>query len=299
MNTDLNFQLAEGIQKYIILNIDDINFTDKNVYSAFAYSPRHLNRVYKQFTGKTICEYIKVLHLSQSTCDIEKGKCVLDSAIDAGYETNEGFTKAFSKMFGKTPSEYKKNGGMISRFVPYPIRHHYEYYNKGEIKMSENIVCTAYIVERPKRKMIILPSKSATDYWTFCQENGCEWDGYLNSNPLKFDTAAIVKLPDKFSKDGRSNIAAGIEVPFDYEDNSLKKGYEIIELDPCKMLFFKSQPFENIDDFCSYIDAVNEAYNSFDFKSMGVETDMSAGPYMNFGAETEKGAKIAYPVKSI
>lgn len=106
-------------------------------------------------------------------------------------------------------------------------------------------------------------------------------------------------MPDKFSKDGRSNIAAGIEVPFDYEDNSLKEGYEIIELEPCKMLFFKSQPFENIDDFCRYIDAVNEAYNSFDFKSMGVETDMSAGPYMNFGAETEKGAKIAYPVKSI
>ena len=63
MNTDLNFQLAEKIQKYITENIGDSMFTDKNVYSAFAYSPRHLNRVYKQFTGKTICEYIKVMRL--------------------------------------------------------------------------------------------------------------------------------------------------------------------------------------------------------------------------------------------
>lgn len=152
MNDDLNLQLAVKIQKYITDNISDSLFTDKNVYKSFAYSPRHLNRVYKQFTDKTICEYIKVMRLSQSTCDIEKGKSVLDSAIDAGYETNEGFSKAFSKMFGKTPSEYKKNGGMISRFVPYPIRHNYDYYaHKGDKKMSDNIVCTAYVIERPKR----------------------------------------------------------------------------------------------------------------------------------------------------
>ena len=300
MNSEFSFELAEKIQKYILENICDDAFTDKSVYEKYAYSPRHLNRIYKRYTGKTIGEYIKALRLSQSTCDIENGKSVLSSAIDAGFETNEGFTKAFHKMFGKNPSDYKRNGGMIARFVPYPIRHSYaHYHHKGEKKMKDSIVCTAYVVEKPKRKMIILRSKNATDYWTFCEENKCDWEGYLNSNPYKIDTAAIIKLPKKYVKSGFCDIAAGIEVPFDYKDDSLAKGYEIIEFEPCKMIYFKSQPFENSDDFGVYIDAVNEAYNNFDFNAMSVTVDMTVGPYMHFGAEPERGAKIAYPVKDI
>lgn len=291
-------KLPKKIQRLILENIDDEFFNDKAVCRELNYSSRHLNRIFSQFTGKTVSEYIKALRLSQSTLSIESGKGILDAAIQAGYETNEGYSKAFGKMFGKTPSEYKKSGGMIARFVPYPVGHSYEFYHrKGVNQMKNSIVCTAYIADKPKRKLIILRSEHASDYLSFCQECGCDWEGYLNSNPQKADTAAIIRLPKQYVKAGTSDIAAGIEVPLSYEENGLADGYEIIEAEPCRLIYFKSQPFTNPDDFCLYIDAVNEAYNSFDFSAMGVAVDMSAGPYMNFGAEPERGAKIAYPVK--
>ncbi len=59
-----------------------------------------------------------------------------------------------------------------------------------------NNFCIITLVHRKKRKLILLRSKKATEYFSFCEENGCDWEGLLNSNPYKLDTAAILTLPD-------------------------------------------------------------------------------------------------------
>lgn len=300
MKSSFHFEIAERIQKFISEHINEPDFSAKDVFNKFNYSQRHLNRIYRHFTGKTVSSYISATKLSNSTYDIQNGKGILSTALNAGYQTNEGYSKAFSKAFGKTPSEYKQNNEMIKRFIPYPVRHSYEHYHpKEDNKMKNTIVCTAYTVSKPRRKMIILRSEKAEEYWSFCEEMCCDWEGYLNSNPAKLDTAAILKLPKEFHKTGFSDIAAGIEVPVDYENNELDSNYEIIELNPCKFIYFKSQPFSVSDDYCKYMNAVNKAYNNFDFASLEIEVDYTEGPYMNFGAEPERGAKIAYPVKDI
>lgn len=263
------------------------------------YSPRHINRIFKFHTGKTVSEYIKALRLSKSLVEIEHGKRILDAALDAGFETNEGYSKAFEKLFGVLPSDHK-NGVMIPRFIPYPVYHSVrQIREQGGAKLKENIVVTVFTVSKPERKMILLRSKNANDYFSFCEECGCDWEGYLNSNPNKLDTAAIVTLPDILIKDGTGKIAAGIEVPADYEDTGLASGYEIINLPSCEMVFFKSQPFENEDDFCLYIDAVNNAADNFDYTAVSLRSDLQAGPCMNFGAKPENGAKIALPAAKL
>ena len=294
---DSNFETVTAVQRLILKNIDDENFCAEDVYRCVGYSPRHINRIFKFLTGKTVSEYIKALRLSKSSVEIEHGKRILDAALDAGFETNEGYSKAFAKLFGVLPSEHK-NGVMIPRFIPYPVYHSVKQIREqGGAKLKESILVTVFTVDKPKRKMIILRSRNATDYFSFCEECGCEWEGYLNSNPKKLDTAAIVTLPDRFVKAGTSKIAAGIEVPFDYTDSALADGYEIIELPECIMVYFKSQPFENEDDFCLYIDAVNNALETFDFSGISLEKDLTKGPFMNFGAQTETGARIACPAK--
>lgn len=51
----------------------------------------------------------------------------------------------------------------------------YEEENKMETK---ELLCMVTPVERPKRKLLFLRSVNATDYFSFCEEKGCEWDDY-------------------------------------------------------------------------------------------------------------------------
>lgn len=301
MGKENKIEIVQLIQNFINENIDKENLSVNDISARFSYSTRHLNRLFCEFFGKTVNEYITSLRLTKSAENIDNYKTVLDAALDYGYQSQAGYTKAFSKIFGKNPNVYKAKKPMIPFYISYPVKHYYEhYYGNGGNRMNDDtIVCTTYIVSRPKRKMIILYSEKATDYWTFCEEKCCDWEGYLNSNPNKLDTAAILTLPLSIVREGKSRIAAGIEVPFDCEIGELIDGYEVIELEPCELAYFKSQPFDNGDDFGKYIDAVNKSYNDFNFSSIGYEIELEKAPSMNFGAQKETGAKIAVPVKKI
>ena len=161
--------------------------------------------------------------------------------------------------------------------------------------MDTTSICTVTPVNRSKRKLIYLTSHSATDYLSYCEEIGCDWEGLLNSIPEKFDTAALIDLPDFLHKNGISKIASGVEVPLDYE-KPLPDGYKIAELPECTMLYFQSEPYENPDDFGKYIGQVFKAIEHYDFERYGYELANDIAPSLNLGADTRTGARIAIPV---
>lgn len=41
--------------------------------------------------------------------------------------------------------------------------------------------------------------KKAVDYWSFCEEKGCDWEGLFNSIDCKMDSVAIMKLPENLT----------------------------------------------------------------------------------------------------
>ena len=153
-------------------------------------------------------------------------------------------------------------------------------------------------VNRPARKLIVLRSEKASDYFSFCEEKGCDWDGLLNSISEKFDNASILELPQNLVKEGTSACAAGIEVPQDY-DKPLPDGYEALGLQPCIMLYFNGAPFENEEDFCKAIDVVFEAIETYQPKRYGYAFADELAPKFNFGASGATGAKMAIPVVSV
>lgn len=58
-----------------------------------------------------------------------------------------------------------------------------------------------------------IPSLKAHDYWSFCEEMGCDWEGLFNSIPEKLDLVAILELPTFLQKPDTSKIVAGVELP--------------------------------------------------------------------------------------
>lgn len=91
------------MQKYINENIDKDDFSAADICKHFSYSLRHINRLFCEFLGKTANEYINAVRLSKSANNIDKYNTILDAALDCGYESQAGYSKAFKSFLGSLP----------------------------------------------------------------------------------------------------------------------------------------------------------------------------------------------------
>lgn len=291
-------QAVKVMQDYIRLHFADHGFEAADVCRAVGYSRRHGDRIFKELTGKTIQEYLSSVCLSKGADDLLKTEdSILDVALNCHFQSHEGFTRSFRRHFHISPGEYREKKIPIPLFVQYPVSN-YEILlrHKEEKSMSDALnLCMIIPKERQKRKLIYILSREAEDYMSFCQEMGCEWEGLLNSIPEKIDTAALIELPDFLVEEGYSKVAAGVEVPLDY-DKPLPDGYRTGELQACTMLYFQSEPYEKEEDFCKAIESAYKAVEKFNPEQYGYKMAYDIAPTFNFGAETKTGARLAVPV---
>jgi len=102
--------MNEQIQKvqYIIERNLDISLDLDDLARIAGYSKYHFSRSFKLNTGESITDYITRLRLEKAQLKIIQKTSIIDVALDVGYETPNGFNKAFKKTFGITPTKYKK-----------------------------------------------------------------------------------------------------------------------------------------------------------------------------------------------
>lgn len=99
-------QLIQETLDYIDENIlEDITVEDLAKQAGF--STYHYYRVFTSLVGIPVMEYITRRKLQFALFDLKNGKKVLDTALNYGFETHAGFTKAFKKSFGYPPSFYR------------------------------------------------------------------------------------------------------------------------------------------------------------------------------------------------
>lgn len=68
------------------------------------YSTYHFCRVFMALTGMPVMSYVTRRKLEYAQHDLSQGKRIIDVAMDYGFDTHTGFTKAFKKCFGFPPS---------------------------------------------------------------------------------------------------------------------------------------------------------------------------------------------------
>lgn len=91
---------------YIDDNIGEKITVDKLAEIA-GFSTYHYYRVFHSFVGIPVMEYVTRRKLQYALSELSNNKKILDIALDSGFETHAGFTKAFKKYFGYTPSFYR------------------------------------------------------------------------------------------------------------------------------------------------------------------------------------------------
>lgn len=79
-------------------------------------SDYHFRTVFLHLAGMTLSEYIKNRRLSEANKDLLRGEKVTDVAFKYGYQSMDGFARAFKAWSGFLPSDAAKK--KISKFVP-------------------------------------------------------------------------------------------------------------------------------------------------------------------------------------
>ena len=149
---DERIEAAQRMQDYITDKLDqDISITDLS--KAAGYSPWYSYRLFQSLLHMTPAVYIRRLRLSQSALRLRDEKVkIIDVAYDSGFESVDGYQRAFYKEFGCNPYEYSISPMPIYLFKPYGVKYSKR---KDSNEMSKVKSVFIQIVEKPARKVII------------------------------------------------------------------------------------------------------------------------------------------------
>lgn len=291
---------VQKIQEYIDEHIRE-KITLKQLSDVVKYSPWYTSKIFKKVLGKTPFEYIRALRLTKAALILRDDDLkVLDVALDFVFDSHEGFTRAFSKEFGLPPKRYSEKTPPIQLFMPEKAYATYKFFNKGEKTMAEKTNLSpifVQVIERPRRKVLLKRGIKAAQYFDYCNEVGCDiWPMLCSVKEALYEPIGMW-LPKHLIKEGTSKYVQGVELPIDY-DNEIPKGYELIELPPCRMMVFQGEPY-NDDDFQEEILKAWQFIDKFDPKIYGYEWDEEAAPRFQLSPMGYRGYIEARPVKKI
>lgn len=74
------------------------------------FSLYHYCRVFQYAVGVSVMEYVRKRRMTHAAAEVIAGRRVLDVAMEYGFDTHAGFTRAFRKTHGLTPEQYRRYG---------------------------------------------------------------------------------------------------------------------------------------------------------------------------------------------
>ena len=280
------------MQDYISEHIsEDITIAD--LAEASSFSPWYARKLFIKYLDMTPAVYIRRLKLSKSALRLrDENVKILDVATDLGFESVDGYQRAFRREFGCNPKEYSNSPVPIWLFTPYLIMEK----ERKVSDMSEIRNVFIQVIEKPARKVIIKRGNKATEYWSYCQEVGCDVWGLLTSIKSISGEPVCMWLPKHLRKPVTNEYVQGVEVEPDYS-GEVPEGFEVIDLPAAKYLLFRGEPFaeENYEDAIREIWDAEKKYNP---EFIGYEWDES-NPRIQLEPIGERGYIELVPVKKL
>lgn len=249
------------------------------------FSPWHSYRLFREYLGFTPTEYIRKMRLSHSAMRLKKERCsVTEVAYDSGFNSVDGYTRAFYKEFGYNPGEYVKAPVPITLFIPYGVK--FKELRKDIVDMENLQSIFVQVIRKPKRKVIIKRGIGAADYFEYCKEVSCDVWGMLMSMDSLCGEPVCLWLPEAYQKPETSIYVQGVEVDFDYS-GEIPEGFDIISLPEAEYLVAQGEPFKE-EDYAQAILSVQYSLEHYDPAMIGYEWDRS-NPRIQLEPRGERG----------
>nr|WP_321298966.1 hypothetical protein [uncultured Sphaerochaeta sp.] len=153
------------------------------------------------------------------------------------------------------------------------------------------------VVERIKRKAVVKFAHKATEYFSYCEEVGCDVWEILSSIEGALNEPIGMWMPEKLRRQGSSEYVQGVEVPMDFA-GAVPEGFDVIELEPCKMMVFQGPPFDE-EKFEDAITDLWEVMKTYDPMLYGYQWADDDGPRFQLAPLGYRGYIEARPVREV
>ena len=103
MNTEILKKILLYIDEHIYEKISLLELA-----GVAGYSPFYFSKLFAETMGMPITGYIRIRKLQYALCSLLEGKKVLEVSAMYAFDSHEGFTRSFTRLFGSTPSTVRK-----------------------------------------------------------------------------------------------------------------------------------------------------------------------------------------------
>lgn len=260
---------VQKMQDYIEENLfSEITFADLG--KAAGFSPWYARRLFLRHTGLSPADYIRRMRLSKSALRLKNESVkIADIAFETGFDSVDGYQRAFFREFGCNPRQYALSPVPICIFVPYGVKYRNLKRESEEMEKVSNVFIQ--LVEKPERKAVIKRSPSANDYFTYCEQVGCDVWGILLSMAEKGNEPMGMWLPENMTPASTGSYVQGVEKSMDFA-GKIPEGFEVITLPAAKYLMFCGEAFAE-EDYEKAINAMWEAEHKYDPAVIGMSWD--------------------------
>ncbi|WP_240633367.1 AraC family transcriptional regulator [Paenibacillus montanisoli] len=181
----------------------------------------HFHRVFLSMAGDTVMEYVRKRRLAlaakQIACSDER---LLDIALNNGFQNHETFTRAFKRMFGMTPGDYRRQDIKPPSYAKLNVLQRKFNPYLGGIRMEYRLVT------KPAYKVIGYELQTSTNDGENQRQIPAFWQEYLKNGWAH-------RIPNRIHKD--SPVELGICYGFDMASGSFKY-----------MIGMEAEHFENV-----------------------------------------------------
>lgn len=228
-------QVMDYIEEHLT---DDLSLEEISKYSGA--SDYHFRKMFYHLSGLSLSEYIKNRKLSEANKDLLNGETVTDTAFKYGYQSLDGFTRAFKKWSGFLPSKIAKTG--VSKTFP---KLHFSIDVKGGQNMDYKIV------EKPSFKFAGVSQRVPMQFegvntaieelaHSITEEQGEEMHALQNVEPYEIVNVSYAHEHDFMEDEGELTHLIGVLTTADDISDAL----DVLEVDAHTWAVFPNEgPF--------------------------------------------------------
>lgn len=203
----------------------------------------YFQKIFTIICGYNVGEYIRNRRLTLAGSElVSTDNRIIDIALKYGYDTPEGFTRAFTRFHGAAPNAVRKHGAPLRSFTKLSVSITMKGGNQVDYKIVKKPAFKIIAKQQRFEKIEDVQGRSDIPaFWTKCHSDGtvkfltesCKKDGILGSSVVGMcldDSATAKDFP----------YLIGAE----YAGGDVPEGYKLVDVPAAEWAVFKIKSFE-------------------------------------------------------